>query len=105
MLYAFRRNSTHYHITLFTLLLLCNTFTIAIDMFELLQLLSYHRRLRMISEALELLVECGRVNNTLCMYAVSDSYGGLAGSEMEVVDCMLVGQCLGVGRMSGNLVT
>ena len=40
-------------------------------------LLSYHRRLRMISEALELSVEGGRVSHSWCMSVVSHRYDGL----------------------------
>ena len=45
----------------------------------LLLLLSYHRRLRMISEALEIRVEGGRVSHSWCMCVVGHGYGGLGG--------------------------
>ena len=41
----------------------------------LLSLLSYHRRLRMISEALEMREEGGRVSHSWCMCVVSHGYG------------------------------
>ena len=40
-------------------------------------LLSYHRRVRMISEALELYVDDGQVSHSRCMCAVGHGYGGL----------------------------
>ena len=46
-----------------------------------LLLLSYHRRLRMISEALELYVDGGRVSHNWCMRVVSHGYGGLVGGR------------------------
>ena len=45
--------------------------------FDMLLLLSYHICLRMISEALDLRVEGGRVSNSWCMDVVSHGYGGL----------------------------
>ena len=42
---------------------------------------SYHRRLRMITEALELRVEGGRVSHSLCMCAVGYGYCGLGGGR------------------------
>ena len=51
-------------------------------MFEqvlLLLLLSYHRRLRMISVALELCVDGGGVSHSWCV--VSHGYGGLVGGR------------------------
>ena len=45
----------------------------------LLLLLSYHRRLRMITEALELYVEGGRVSHSWCMCVAG--YGGLGGGR------------------------
>ena len=44
-------------------------------------LLSYHRRLRMISDALELCVEGGRVSHSWCMCVVSPGYGELGGGR------------------------
>ena len=50
-------------------------------MSELL-LLSYHRRLRMISDALELYVERVRVSHSWCMCVVGGyGYGGLGGGR------------------------
>ena len=43
----------------------------------LLLVLSYHRRLRIISEALELYVEVGRVSHSWCICVVGHGYGGL----------------------------
>ena len=40
-------------------------------------LLSYHRRLRMLSEALELRLKGGRVSHSSCMCVVSHGYGRL----------------------------
>ena len=42
-------------------------------------LLSYHRRLSVISEALEPHVEDGRVSHSLWMCVVSHCYGGFGG--------------------------
>ena len=42
---------------------------------------SYHRRLRMISEALELRVEGARVSNCWSMGVVTHGYGGLGGGR------------------------
>ena len=47
----------------------------------LLLLLSYHRHLRVISEALELCVEGERVNHSWCMGVVGHGYGGLGGDR------------------------
>ena len=55
-------------------------------------LLSYHRRLRMISEALELRMKGGQVSHSLCMCVISHGYGGLSGTEKEVVGGMHAGQ-------------
>ena len=41
-------------------------------------LLSYHRRPRMISEALELRVEDGWGSHSWCLFVVGDGYGGLS---------------------------
>ena len=49
----------------------------------LLLLLSYHRHLRVISEALELCVEGERVNHSWCMGVVGHGYGGLGGDRDE----------------------
>ena len=46
-----------------------------------LMLLSYHTRLRMVLEALELRVEDRRASHSWCMCVVSDGYGGLGGSR------------------------
>ena len=46
-------------------------------------LLSYHRRLRMISEALELCVEGGRISYSWCMGVISNGYGELSGGRDE----------------------
>ena len=62
-----------------------------LSMIKLL-LLSYPRCLRMISEALELHVEGGRVSHSWCICAVSHGYGGLGGGRDGVVDGMHVGQ-------------
>ena len=43
-------------------------------------LLSYHRRVGMVSETLELRVEGGRVSHSWCMCVVSHGNGGLGGS-------------------------
>ena len=45
-----------------------------------LLLLSYHRRMRMILEALGLCVECGRVSHSWIMCVVGHCYGGLGRS-------------------------
>ena len=42
-------------------------------------LLCYHKRLRMISEALELCVEGGHVSHSWCVGVVSHRYDGLGG--------------------------
>ena len=63
-------------------------------------LLSDQIRLRVISEALELFVEGGRVNDSWCMCVVSHGYGRLVGLRMEVVDSIRLGKSHGVGRMS-----
>ena len=64
----------------------------------------------MISEALELYVEGGRVDHSWCMGVVRHGYGGMA--EMEVVDgrhvgpsqeCWShVGRCLSIFRVRGD---
>ena len=63
---------------------------------------SYHRRTRMISEALELRVEGRRVSHSWCMCVICHGYGGLCEVGMEVVDGMHAGQSHGgwshVGR-------
>ena len=51
-------------------------------------LLSYHRCLRMVSEALELSVEGGRVIDNWCMYVVSHDYGGLVQGWRWWMVCM-----------------
>ena len=56
--------------------------------YHLEQLLNYHRRLRLISEALELRMEGGHVSRGWCMWVVGHGYGGLVGVGMEVVDGM-----------------
>ena len=66
----------------------------------LVLLLSYHKCLMTISEALELHVEGGRVSRSLCMCVASHGYGGLGGAGMEVVDDMHAGQSQGFCRMS-----
>ena len=45
----------------------------------LLLLLSFHRHLMVISKALRLRVEGGRVSHSWCMSVVSHGYGGLVG--------------------------
>ena len=52
----------------------------------MLLLLSYRWRRRMISEALELRVEDGRVSHCWCMCVVCHGYVGLGGSRDGVVD-------------------
>ena len=47
----------------------------------LLSLFSYRRRIRMISEALEVYVEGGRVSHSWCMGVVSHGYGRLGGGS------------------------
>ena len=51
-------------------------------------LLSYHRRLRMISEVLELRVKSRRVGHSWCMCVISNGYCGLGGAWIKVVDGM-----------------
>ena len=63
-----------------------------IDKQVLLLLLSYHRRLRMISQTLELRVGSGRVCHSCCMCVVSHGYDVLDGAGIEMVDGMHVGQ-------------
>ena len=58
-------------------------------------LLSYHRRLRMISEAPKLYVEGGRVSYSWCTCVVGHAYGWFGGAGMEVVDGMYAGRRLG----------
>ena len=53
-----------------------------------LLLLSYHRHLGMISEALELCMEGGRVSQSWCMCAASHGYGGLGQGWRWRVVCM-----------------
>ena len=76
-------------------------------------LLSYHKRLRMISEALELYVEGGRVSNSWCMCVVMVMVGWV-GSWMEVVDGPHAGQsrgwshdgrCRSICRVRGDTLT
>ena len=43
--------------------------------------LTYHRHLRMISEALKLRMEGGRVSHTWCVCVVSHGYVGLGGGR------------------------
>ena len=45
----------------------------------LLLLLTYHRHLRMISDALELRVEGGQVSYSQCICVISHGYGGFGG--------------------------
>ena len=59
--------------------------------------LSYHRRLRVISETLELYVEGGRVSHSWPLL-----WFGWVRAGMKVVDGMHVGQSRGVGRMPGD---
>ena len=47
----------------------------------LLLMLSYHRRLIMISEALEMCVEDGRASHSWCMCVVCHCCGGLGGGR------------------------
>ena len=54
-------------------------------------LLSYHRRLRMILEALELRVKGGCVSHSWCMCVASHGYGEFGGAGMEMVDGMHAG--------------
>ena len=57
----------------------------------------------MISLARELRVESGRVSHRWRMRVVCHSYGGLVGTEIEMMVSMHAGQCRRVvGRMSGN---
>ena len=49
----------------------------------------------MISEALELYMEGGRVNHSCCMCVVSHGYGGLHGGRNGVIDGMHAGQSQG----------
>ena len=53
-------------------------------------MLSYHRRLRKISEVLELRVEGGRVSHKWWMCVVVMAMVGWVGAGMEVVDGMHV---------------
>ena len=46
----------------------------------------------MISEALELYIEGGRVSHSWCMCVVDNGYGGLGGASMKVMDGMHAGQ-------------
>ena len=69
-------------------------------MLLMLYLYSYHRRLRMISEALQQLVEGGRVSQSWCMYVVSHGYDGLVGGQG-----WRWWTSQGVGRMSENVPT
>ena len=59
--------------------------------------LSYHRRLRMISEALELRVEGGRVSHSCCMGVVCHGYGGLGGGMDGMLAGQIQGDCSHVG--------
>ena len=54
----------------------------------MLLLLGYDRRLRVIPEALELGVEGGCGNHSLCMYVISHGSGWLGWAEMERWRCM-----------------
>ena len=74
-------------------------------------LLSCHRRLRIISDALELRVNGGRVSHSWCMCVVSHGYGGLDGEEIEVVDGIHAeqiqgwshdGRCRSTSRLRGS---
>ena len=61
--------------------------------------LSYHRCLRMISEAIELYVDDERVCQSWCMFVVSHGYGGLGGQGWRWwMVCMPI-KAIGVGRM------
>ena len=62
----------------------------------MLLLLSYNRHMRMISEALELRVECRRVNH---MSVVSHGYGGVGGGRDGGG---MHGKARWVGRMSAG---
>ena len=57
------------------------------DAVLLLLLLSYHRRVRMVTEALEQCVEVGRVSHRWCVSIIGHGYGG---AGIEVVDGMHV---------------
>ena len=61
----------------------------------MLLLLSYHRRLRIISEAIEMRVEDGGVSHSWCICAVSYGYGAWW------MVCMQ-DKAKGVGRLSGD---
>ena len=50
----------------------------------------------MISEALELYVEGGRVSQNWCMCVACRGYGGFCGVGIEVVDGMHAGQSRGL---------
>ena len=73
---------------------------------------NYHRRLRIISEALELRVEGGRVSHCWCMCIVSHGYGGLGGGKDEGggwYACGIkpwgwtnVGRCRSISRVRGD---
>ena len=75
-------------------------------------LLSYQRRLKIITEALELRQEGGRVSHSWCMRVVSHGYGGLGGAGIEVVDGMHAGKshrdwshegrCRSISRVRGD---
>ena len=65
--------------------------------------MSYHRRLKIISEALELRVEGGGVSHTWCMGVVSHEYGGMGVGRDGGGGWHACGtKPLGVGRMSGD---
>ena len=62
-----------------------NVFEVGLMLLTLL--LSYHRRLRMVSEELELRVQGGRISHRWCMCVVV-AMVGLVGAGREVVDGM-----------------
>ena len=66
----------------------------------LLLLLSYHKRLRMLSEVLELRVEGGKVSHSWCMRVVSHGYGRQGGKRGEGGGSHACGTKPGGGRIS-----
>ena len=58
-------------------------------------LFSYHSRLRMISDVLQLRVVSGQVSHGWCMCVVSHGYGWFGGAGIEMVDSMYAGQSQG----------
>ena len=79
-------------------------------MLLVLLLLSHHRLLRNITEALELRVEFGRVSHSWCICVVSHGYGGFDLEWKKVVDgmharqrgCSHVGRCRNTFRVRGD---